>query len=83
MTFAAEKSMEHIGETSSMKDHDHDLVQELNERLDALWRYDQCIANAEGKDNIKAFWRDMKEQDMKAVERLRNLIAEECKQGCF
>ena len=40
---------EHIGETCGAANHDHDLVQELSKRLDGLWRFDQCIANAEGK----------------------------------
>jgi hypothetical protein len=47
MTLAAEKTLEHIGESKGIEDHDHDLVHELSKRLDALWRYDQYIANAE------------------------------------
>ena len=83
MTLAAEKSMEHIGETCVMKNHDHDLVHELSSRLDDLWRCDQYIANADGKPELQQFWRDIKQQDMQVAERLRKLIAEECQQGCF
>ena len=53
MTLAAEKEFEHIGETCGCKDHDHDLIHDLSKRLDALWRYDQYIANAEGKQACK------------------------------
>ena len=41
MTLAAEKQIEHVGETAAMADHDHDLVHELSKRLDAIWRYEQ------------------------------------------
>jgi hypothetical protein len=41
MTLAAEKKMEHIGESCGCADHDHDLIHELSKRLDAPWRYDQ------------------------------------------
>ena len=51
MTLAAEKEYAHLGETAGAADHDHDLVHELGKRLDALWRYDQYIANAHAKDD--------------------------------
>jgi hypothetical protein len=40
MALAAEKELEHAGESCGCKHHDHDL----SKRLDALWRYDQYIA---------------------------------------
>jgi hypothetical protein len=49
MSMAAEKEMQHVGETRGCADHDHDLVHELSKRLDALWRYDQDFAHASGK----------------------------------
>ena len=36
MTLAAEKEFKHIGETMGCADHDHDLIQDLSKRLDAL-----------------------------------------------
>lgn len=83
MALAAEKELKHIGETSGMADHDHDLVHELNKRLDSLWRYDQYIANAEGKDKIRKYWQDAKAQEEENIDRLRNLIAEEVQSDCF
>jgi hypothetical protein len=47
MPTEAMKAYEHIGETTGCPDYIHDLVHELNTKLDALWRYDQYIANAE------------------------------------
>ena len=47
MALAAEKELKHIGETCGCADHDHDLIHDLSKRLDALWRYDQYVANAD------------------------------------
>ena len=82
MTKVAE-AIEHIGETQGMHDHDHDLVHVLSKRLDALWRYDQYIANAEGNKELQDFWRDLKKQDQANIKRLKELIAAEIEQGCF
>ena len=49
---------QHIGETKGISNPNHDLIHDLSNRLDALWRYDQCIANAEkgGADDSKQLW---------------------------
>ena len=83
MTLAAEKKLEHIGETCGCPDHDHDLVHELSKRLDALWRYDQYIANAEGKSQLQNLWRDLKRQEIDNIKRVKQVIAEEIRQNCF
>ena len=83
MTMTAEKQMEHLGETCGCADHDHDLVHEMSRRLDALWRYDQRIANASGRNDLQAFWRDLKRQDLENVKRLKELIGGEIQRGCF
>jgi protoheme ferro-lyase len=83
MPLAAEKEYKHIGETEGCADHDHDLVHELSKKLDALWRYDQYIANAEGHPNVQTLWRDFKKQCQADVQRLKKLIAEEIQKGCF
>ncbi len=83
MKLAAEKELKHLGENPGCADHDHDLVHELSRRLDALWRYDQYIANAEGHAFLQEFWTDLKFQDQEAVKRLKELIAEEIKKDCF
>jgi uncharacterized protein (DUF427 family) len=83
MSLAAEKQMEHLGETCGCADHDHDLVHELSTRLDAVWRYDQRIANAAERADLQAFWRDLKRQDLENVKRLKQLICEEIQKNCF
>ena len=83
MAIAAEKEIAHIGETQGAADHDHDMIHELSKRLDALWRYDQYIANADGQRELQSFWRDLKMQEQKNVQRLKALIAEHCRNECF
>ena len=83
MALAAEKELEHIGETSGCKDHDHDLIHDLSKRLDALWRYDQYIANAEGKPQLQNLWRDLKRQEIDSIKRVKQVITEEIRQNCF
>ena len=83
MSLAAEKEMTHLGETRACEDLDRDLVHVLDEKLDAIWRYDQYIDNADGNPGLQAFWRDLKEFDQKTVERMKEFIAQEIQKGCF
>ena len=83
MSLAAEKELEHIGETCGCADHDHDLIHDLSKRLDALWRYDQYIVNAEGKPALQGLWRDLKRQEISNIQRVKQLISEEIRQNCF
>lgn len=79
----ATREMEHIGDTRGAKNHDHDLIHHLSQRLDALWRYDQYIANAEGKPEIQEFWRELKRQDTENIQKLKEMVGREIQQGCF
>jgi len=83
MNLSAEQELQHIGETQGCAAHDHDMIHELSRRLDALWRYDQYIANSEWRDKQRQFWEDVKQQELANVERLKGLIAEEVRNGCF
>jgi hypothetical protein len=80
---AAEKELKHLGETQGCADHDHDLVHELSRRLDMLWRYDQYIANADWRTNLKHFWTDLKSQEQDNIARLKELIKAEIEKNCF
>jgi hypothetical protein len=79
----AEQEYTHIGETHGAADHDHDLIHELSKRLDAVWRFDQYIANADGKPDIQHFWRELKQQECRTVDRLKELVAKEVEANCF
>lgn len=83
MTLAAEQELEHLGETCGCANHDHDLVHELSRRLDMLWRYDQYIANAESRKDVKQFWQGLKDQEQQNISQLKNLIAKEISNNCF
>jgi hypothetical protein len=83
MALAAEKELEHIGESCGCADHDHDLVHDLSKRLDALWRYDQYIANADDKPELQKLWRDLKGQEMANIKRVKKMVSEEVRQNCF
>jgi hypothetical protein len=83
MSLAAERELEHIGESCGCADHDHDLIHDLSKRLDALWRYDQYIANADGKTALQKMWRDLKKQEVANIQRVKQMIADEIKQNCF
>lgn len=78
-----EKEVAHLGETSGVKDHDHDMIHDLSRRLDALWRYDQYLANAEGFEAIQAFWRKVKEQEKENIVELKKLLSEHIQFECF
>jgi hypothetical protein len=83
MSLVAEREMEHIGETQGMENHDHDPIQDLNRRLDALWRYDQYIANADGHPQLQKLWRELKNQEQQNVKRLKECVAKEVEHECF
>src|SRR5436309_671938 len=83
MTLTAEKELQHIGETCGCADHANDLVHDLSKRLDALWRYDQYIANAEGKAQLQNLWRELKRQEIDNIKRVKLMVAEEIRQNCF
>jgi hypothetical protein len=83
MATATAQATEQLGKTQGAANHDHDLIEDLSKRLDALWRYDQYIANADGKPKLQECWRTLKHQEQENVRKLKELIGEEIKQGCF
>lgn len=72
-----------VGTAAGCADHDYDLIQDLGHRLDALWHYDEHIANAKGHSEIQAYWTQVKKQDEENVRKLKQLIGQEIKMGCF
>jgi hypothetical protein len=48
------------------------MIHDLGKRLDALWRYDQNIANAKGGNELSSFWQSVKRQDEENIRKLRN-----------
>ena len=83
MNHTTERQYEHLGETRGIEDHDHDLIHELSRRLDCLWRYDQYIANANGREDLEEFWRSTKRQEQSSIQQLKKLITLHIKSNCF
>ena len=83
MRMAAETELAHIGETQGAANHDHDMIHELSKRLDALWHYDQYIANASDQTELQNFWKDLRSQEKKNIERLKAMIADHVRKDCF
>ncbi|MEE9193417.1 MAG: hypothetical protein V3U21_02670, partial [Thermodesulfobacteriota bacterium] len=54
---------QHIGKTQGRKNHDHDMIHELSQRVDSLWRYDQYIANAAVNKSLENLWAKLKKQE--------------------
>jgi hypothetical protein len=82
-TLAAEKELQHIGKNAGAADHDHDMIHDLGKRLDALWRYDQYMANAKDDQELTRFWTEMKHQDEENVRRLKGIIKKHVQDDCF
>jgi hypothetical protein len=63
-----------------MKNHNHDLVHQLSETLDSIWRFDEYAKNAEGCANCAAMWQTLKESCQKheqmLLEEIKRHIAE-------
>jgi hypothetical protein len=83
MTTKTESEYQYIGETQGCENHDHDLIHELSRRLDGVWRYDQYLANADGKAVLQKFWRDVKAQELENIQQLKKLLAEHVQSNCF
>jgi hypothetical protein len=80
---AYQKEVAHMGESRGVKDHDHDMIHDLSRRLDALWRYDQYIDNAQGYKSVQAFWEKVKQQEKDNIKELKKLLSEHIKLGDF
>ncbi len=63
-----------------MKNHNHDLIHQLSENADSIWRYDEYIKNAEGCQYCASMWSKLKEMDMEAekmlIEEIRRHVSE-------
>ena len=60
-----------VGKTQAIRDHDHDMIHDLSKRLDAVWRYDQYIENANQFPELQRFWEESKQSEMQTIERLK------------
>ena len=52
-----------------MKNHNHNLVQQLSETLDGAWRFSRYAKDAKACTSCKKLWNEL-EQDFKKHEKL-------------
>lgn len=83
MVAVIEKPVGETEEAPRVSLHDQDLVHELGRRLDALCRYAECIANAEGDAEVQQTWRDLERQELANIRNLKQLIAARVEKGEF
>jgi hypothetical protein len=72
-----------VGKTKAIRDHDHDMIHDLSKRLDAVWRYDQYIENADKFPDLQRFWEESKQSEIQTIERLKELIRQHVRSDNF
>jgi len=58
-----------------------DLVSELRRRLEALWRYGECVAKSEVDPELQQKWRDLQRLEQFEIERLKQRILDQIEKG--
>lgn len=66
-----------------MKNHNHDLVQQLSEDLDSLWRYKTYLRNAKGCAACTAMWKNFVKMDEEKARMLRDEISRHVRERRF
>jgi hypothetical protein len=66
-----------------MKNHNHDLVHQLSELLDSIWRFDEYKKNAEGCAECQKLWEEMRLAYEQWEKRLVAEIERHIKSGRF
>ena len=66
-----------------LKDWNHDLVQQLSETSDSLWRMGEYSKNAEGCEHCSGMWDRLRKDYEDHVELLTNEIERHVKEERF
>ncbi|HOM83566.1 MAG TPA: hypothetical protein PLZ94_17455 [Armatimonadota bacterium] len=83
-TVDAVEVMEEIVTEEPMRNHNHDLIQVLSEKLDGVVRYP--VYHEDTVDECEVcmrIWEQIKQDDMRHVEMLRDEIIRHAKEGTF
>lgn len=83
MTTTTDKHYDQVEMSMGMAEHDHDLVHELSNRIDAVHRVDQYITRAHDRPRLREFWEKVRDGEQAMVDRLRELIRKEIDDDCF
>lgn len=66
-----------------LKDHNHDLVHQLSETSDSLWRLEDYLKSAKGCEYCEGIWKEIKEDHEKHIKLLTSEIERHVKEGRF
>lgn len=66
-----------------MKNNNHNLIQQLSEDLDSLWRYKQYLKDSKGCKNCQKIWKQCQILDEEKIKLLQSEIAKHVKGGIF
>ncbi len=66
-----------------MKNHNHDLIHQLSELLDSIWRFDEYKKNAAGCGECEKLWDELKSAYQEWERRLVGAISKHIKEGEF
>mgnify|MGYP001583024800 FL=1 len=66
-----------------MKNWNHDLVHQLSEDLDSLWRYREYLKNSRGCGHCTSMWKKFEKMDQEKVKMLREEIGRHVKERRF
>ncbi len=66
-----------------LKDHNHDLVHQLSETSDSIWRMEEYLKNADGCESCQALWNEIKNDCEKHAELLKGEIARHVSENRF
>lgn len=66
-----------------LKNHNHDLVQQLSEISDSLWRVDKYLENSAHCPQCQNLWETLKTDYEKHVSLLRDELARHVQEGEF
>jgi L-ribulose-5-phosphate 3-epimerase UlaE len=80
---ASVRSISNEQATQIFAKHDSDLVMDLSSRIHALSNYDKYIKNAHKHSEIRDFWNGVKDQEVKNINQMKKLIANEIENHCF
>lgn len=66
-----------------MKNNNHNLIQQLSEDLDSLWRYKQYLKDGKNCKNCQKIWETCQKLDEEKIKLLQSEITKHVKDSIF
>jgi len=66
-----------------LDNHNHDLIQQLSEISDSLWRIEDYLKNSEGCERCRQLWLGLKNDYENHVSKLKEEIINHVKENKF